>query len=146
MTKQFIVQSGNVRSRDVLATIKRVDHIFPCACCGDTCSLLGHFFIEHDISTWRVEGIAYRQTHAWLSTSGTQISDGWFIDITGDQFKTKNKFMNYNKSVYVDRTDDFHKMFEIKAILRSEKIIDLPSTVKSRLSHLYEDITRCIDE
>lgn len=117
---------------------------FPVACCGDTCFLLGQFLQEHEIPTWRVEGMKGRQTHAWLSTVDPEISDEWFIDITGDQFKEEKQFLNYNKSVYVDRTDGFHEMFKIQSVYESERINDLPLNIRHRLWRLYEEIGKCL--
>jgi hypothetical protein len=86
---------------------------FPCRSCGIASDLLAAYFLENGIRTWYVDA-AHRkgsfmntQNHAWLITD-----DGTIVDITGDQFKHFPKFMNYNESVYIGKTDTFHRLFQ----------------------------------
>lgn len=88
---------------------------FPHGCCGDTSYLLAEYLLENGIRTMYVcgtyaeGGFENMQSHAWLTTD-----DGDIVDITGDQFKDTSIFLNYNKSVYVGKMDDFHTLFEVE--------------------------------
>ena len=93
------------------------DHIFrdfPLGCCGVCSELLGHFLIHNGIETnyvcgnYRDGNFERTQSHAWLETM-----DGVIIDITGDQFKYDDVFLNYNIPVYIGECDDFHGLFEV---------------------------------
>ena len=119
---------------------------FPRACCGDICFLLGQFLLEHEIPTWRVEGIKNGHTHAWLSTEDPELSDEWIVDITGDQYKNDKEFMNYGKRVYVDATDGFHALFKLIGYYQTTKIneLGLASWQKERLWKLYDSIEGCL--
>lgn len=114
---------------------------FPRGCCGDTCDLLAQFLLEHGIKTYYVWGIYNQQTHAWLLTEGHSI-----IDITGDQFKDKPEFSNYDKSVYIGAETDFHKLFKIQqGNIRENKGLDgLAGMCRSRLKILYHKIREYI--
>ena len=50
------------------------------------------------------------------------------IDITGDQFKDKEEYLNYNERVYVGEMDAFHSLFEISSIYEYdfEALLDEP--------------------
>lgn len=119
---------------------------FPNACCGDICFLLGQFLLEHEIPTWRVEGIRDGRTHAWLSTCDPELSEEWIVDITGDQYKHDKVFQNYNKRVYVDGLDGFHERFSTTGIYKTVHIneLGLASWLKDRLWNLYYKIERCL--
>lgn len=87
---------------------------FPCGCCGDTCDLLAHFFNEYNIEAIYICGTNYvddpfdSQSHAWLLINGELI-----VDITGDQFKFKKRFYNFNQEVFVGLSDPFYELFEV---------------------------------
>ena len=119
---------------------------FPTACCGDICFLLGQFLLEHEIPTWRVEGIKKLHTHAWLSTVDPEVSDEWIVDISGDQYKNDKEFLNYNKRVYVDATDGFHELFRTTGYYNTVHIneLGLASWQKDRLWKLYDAIEKCL--
>lgn len=116
---------------------------FPRGCCGDTCDLLAQFLMENGIRTHYVCGV-YRptsyeniQTHAWLITDDHKI-----IDITGDQFKEKPEFLNYDKPIYIGIEDDFHKLFTVESrnIHENNEIDVLGSMCQPRLKKLYRII------
>lgn len=88
---------------------------FPRGCCGDTSDLLAQYLLEHGIKTLYVCG-TYRdgcfenlQSHAWLLCMDSEV----IVDITGDQFKYDPVFLNYDKSVYVGKMDEFHELFDV---------------------------------
>lgn len=88
---------------------------FPHGCCGDASDLLANYLLSHGIQTWYVcgtyygESEEYRQSHAWL-----ELSNGIIIDITGDQFKYEDVFLNYNNPAYIGEMDDFHALFDVE--------------------------------
>lgn len=118
---------------------------FPLGCCGDASDLLAQFLLEQGIKTYYVCGTYYgnsfedTQSHAWLLTSKNTI-----IDITGDQFKFSSTFLNYNKAVYVGKTDDFHKLFEYenRDIHENTGISNLGAMCQHRLFELYHIILK----
>ncbi len=120
---------------------------FPHGCCGDASMLLAAFLLENDIKTNRVCGAyindSFRnpQTHAWLL-----IDNHIIVDITGDQFKDNQKLLNYDKSVYVGKEDDFHELFEIKENNSHEStpLDALSNLTRIRLKELYHEIIKYI--
>lgn len=98
---------------------------FPNGCCGLASELLGHFLLEHGIESDYVCGDYIQhdkdiyQSHAWL-----KLEDGIIIDITGDQFKNRDEFFNYDKSIYIGPMDDFHNLFVYDFSKKSMRIED----------------------
>ncbi|UZP01917.1 hypothetical protein JW813_09210 [Clostridium botulinum] len=122
-------------------------HKFPRGCCGDTSDLLAQFLLKNGIQTYYVWG-TYRdgsfeniQTHGWLLTDNHTI-----IDITGDQFKDNQNFLNYDKSVYVGMEDDFHRLFKVenRNIRENFGLDALGSFCQPRLYELYGKIIKYI--
>lgn len=118
---------------------------FPRGCCGDTSDLLAQFLLEHGIKTYYVFG-TFRpgsfediQTHAWILTENQII-----IDITGDQFSADSNYFNYDKSVYIGETDNFHALFDdTERIVHENKGLDaLGHMCQPRLKILYQKITK----
>lgn len=112
LASQFRAALDKLHSEGYFQDVMPFDN-FPTACCGNTSLLLGHHLLKHNISTDYVCGFysipndgAF--SHAWLRTS-----DGIVIDITGDQFKNNEMFLNYGLPVYVGPPDDFHQLFEV---------------------------------
>jgi hypothetical protein len=116
------VEQLAIKFRDAIDLAKRNDEFandvtfekFPLGCCGDASDLLAQFLLENKIKTHYICGTRYGafediQSHAWLLTDNNII-----IDITGDQFKYDNNFLNYDKFVYVGEMDDFHELFEVE--------------------------------
>jgi len=114
--RQLVIQFRNAiecaqqnGETDKLEFFKR----FPRGCCGDASIFLGHFLLEKGIETYYICGNCpaenfweNSQSHAWLL-----LEDSIIIDITGDQFKDDEHFLNYNHSVYFGPIDDFHNLF-----------------------------------
>lgn len=88
---------------------------FPRGCCGDTCCLLGQYFLDYGICSTYICGNYYydnpeegAQSHAWI------LANGLIVDIAGDQFKNHKEFINYCIPVYVGGMDAFHNLFEVE--------------------------------
>lgn len=136
-------------------------HNFPRGSCGDTCYLLAEFLLQHDIQTEYVWGSAYSQSHAWLvvadsiavenNKTGLGVrhslsNDRTIIDITGDQFRSKAKFLNYSCPVYIGEMDTFHRLFSIHDIHECRGLSDERIVCDCRLRMLYEKIHEYIYE
>ncbi|WP_429951330.1 hypothetical protein IGJ55_000127 [Enterococcus sp. AZ170] len=82
---------------------------FPNGCCADTSELLGQFLLLNGIHTQLVtNAFSQGQSHAWLlGEDGSLI-----IDITGDQFKNKSNFLNFNEPVYIGKDNKFYQLFD----------------------------------
>lgn len=99
--------------------------------------------MENSIRTHYVCGVykpaSYEniQTRAWIMTDDHKI-----IDITGDQFKEKPEFLNYDKSIYIGTEDDFHKLFKVESrnIRENNGINTLGRMCQPRLKKLYRII------
>lgn len=120
---------------------------FPCGCCGDAADLLGEFFLENGIKSYYVCGNRYfdnteegTQSHAWL------LVDNLIVDITGDQFKARASYYNYDKKVFVGTGDDFHALFRVEK--RDMHIFTgikgYNGICRSRLFELYQKIKKYI--
>ena len=85
---------------------------FPEGCCTFASDLFQRFLVEEcGIQTYYMSGrYGYGkngESHAWLETK-----DGTVLDITGDQYKSKN--LKFTEEVYVGpRNDGFHDSFEL---------------------------------
>ena len=87
---------------------------FPYDCCDDTADLFTHYlYHEFGIDSIRINASYYDKRlkhdcyHDWQET------DGWLIDLTGDQFENDPSIPIKTNSVYVDKMDDFHRQFKI---------------------------------
>ena len=117
---------------------------FPRGCCGDASDLLAHYLLQHGISSNYICGNYYGddkgfgQSHAWL-----QLENGIIMDITGDQFKYNDVFLNYSDTVYVGKMDSFHALFEVEErdIKKSVTLDKLRNFCYTRLMYLYNTIT-----
>lgn len=120
---------------------------FPRGCCGDASDLLAHHLLKCGIQTNYICGNYYYddedgfQSHAWL-----ELPDGVIVDITGDQFKYNNVFLNYNVPVYVGEMDAFHALFDVKErdVRRSVPLEELGDMCYPRLIRLYDIIIEYI--
>lgn len=120
---------------------------FPRACCGDASDLLAHYLLVHGIQTYYVCGNYYgdeeggHQSHAWL-----ELHDSTIIDITGDQFKHKEVYLNYDIPVYIGEMDNFHALFEVEEqnIRNGVRLERLGDWVYPRLKQLYDVISEYI--
>ena len=101
--------------------------------------------LENKIRTFEIRGIAddgssCGQPHEWLITE-----DNIMIDITGDQFRNNNKFLNYNKPVFVGSEDALHKMFVIESdIIENRGLDSYNGSMKIKLTKIYNDIIQYI--
>ncbi|MGF2054165.1 hypothetical protein [Vagococcus fluvialis] len=119
---------------------------FPRGCCGDTSDLLAHYLLKKGIRTFYVWGTFKNgefediQSHAWLLLEDVET----IIDITGDQFKDDIIFYNYDKSVYIGKEDNFHKLFNVnnRNISENNGIESLGRNCQPRLIELYNTITK----
>ena len=120
---------------------------YPRGCCGDTSILLGHHLLNRGIKSYYVCG-HYRQgnfeeyqSHAWLITE-----NGTIIDITGDQFKYKERFHYYDIPIYVGENDDFHNLFEVEPrdVKISVPLDQIGCLDEDRLPDLYKTIVKYI--
>lgn len=120
---------------------------FPRACCGDTSDLLAQYLLRNGFKVDYVCGMYWGepnengQSHAWL-----MVDDYIIIDITGDQFKEKATFLNYDKSVYVGEMDAFHNLFvvEDRDVHEHHGLDSLGSFCLPRLWNLYRKILKYI--
>lgn len=84
---------------------------FPRGCCGMASDILGHYLLEYGIESEYVCGDYSKgdwdncQSHAWV-----RLDDKTIIDITGDQFKSKEEFLFYKEPVYMGPMDEFHSL------------------------------------
>ena len=108
---------------------------FPRGCCGDVSSLLGQYLLENNIKSNYVCGM---QSHAWL------VVDRMIVDITGDQFRNKKSYYNYDKRVYVGTGDLFHELFEVedRNVREFYGIESYSAVCRQRLFTLYEKIKK----
>lgn len=120
---------------------------FPRGCCGDATVLLGQFLLENGIKSYYVCGNRYfddyeegTQSHAWLLVKDL------IVDITGDQFKDRASYYEYDKKVYVGTGDVFHDLFQVE-----ERDVHVFSSLKeyngicmTRLFDLYQKIKKYI--
>ena len=85
---------------------------FPYGCCGKATIFLSEYLVEHGYNTKYYCGLCFLEedqnpeSHAWVVLDNEIIAD-----ITGDQYKHRDVFLNYNLPVYVGIMDDFHKLF-----------------------------------
>jgi len=91
---------------------------FPKGCCGDATIFLSEYLMEYGFKTTYYCGVhpfeekeRNPQSHAWVVLDG-----GLIADITGDQFKENEEFLNYDIPVYVGVMDDFHRLFSSKQV------------------------------
>ena len=118
---------------------------FPCGCCGDTCDLLAKFFWQYEIRATYISGTNYvdnpfeSQTHAWLLIDREVI-----VDITGDQFKFKDRFYKFDKEVYVGQNHPFYALFEV-APTRDVREYHSSQFLTHRLELLYQKIIKYVE-
>ena len=120
---------------------------FPKGCCTLVSGFLQRYLFDNGVKTF-VERGEYRcgnevDNHEWLITD-----NGIIIDITGDQYRTRQGRIEYDKPVFVGPIDDFHKLFSIKG----KEPYTEPDTnsyvlpVNINNNHDYEEIKRIMIE
>lgn len=117
---------------------------FPHDCCDDAADLFTHYlFQKYKIDSIRIDGEYYdkkygRCAHSW------QVTDGWLIDLTGDQFETDSSIPIKANAVYVGEMDAFHRQFQIFRQEHSCGIECLGSGCWERMNGLYDSIMKYI--
>ena len=119
---------------------------FPYECCDDTADLFTHYlFHEFGTDSIRIDGHFYssrlecRRGHSW------QITDGWLVDLTGDQFEDDPDVPIKGTDVYIGRMGKFHQQFKIDRCERSCGIEYLGNSCWDRMYGLYHTILKYID-
>jgi len=118
---------------------------FPHDCCEDTADLFTHYlFHKFNIDSIRVDGEYYDKVyghcyHSWQET------EGWIVDLTGDQFGNDSSVLIKANGVYVGKMDSFHRQFKIVRSEHSCGIECLGSGCWNRMHALYEKIIRYME-
>ena len=116
---------------------------FPHDCCDDTADLFTHYlYHEFGIDSIRINASYYDNRlkrdcyHDW------QVTEGWHVDLTGDQFEDDPSVPIKAEAVHVGKTDDFHRQFEIRRQEHSCGIECLGDGSWERMYGLYDAIMR----
>ena len=113
---------------------------FPYDCCDDTADLFTHYlYHQFGVDSIRIDGEYYDKVyghcgHSWQET------EGWIIDLTGDQFENDSSVSIKADAVYVGRMDSFHRQFKIVRSEHSCGIECLGSGCWDRMHSLYDKI------
>lgn len=143
LATEFRTAINSAKVSDEFSTDFRM-YKYPIGCCGDASDLLGQYLLDHGIHCKYVCGThctrdspSNKQSHAWLL-----LDDGRIVDISGDQFKYNDMYLNYDKPIYVGEMDTFHKLFiEDDCVDTFEKVGIIDS---DRLMELYRTILKHI--
>ena len=103
-----------------------------------------YLFHEYNVDSIRIDGEYYdkvygRCSHSWQET------EGWIIDLTGDQFENDPLIPIKADAVYVGKMDSFHRQFRIVRSERSCGIECLSSGSWNRMFDLYGKIIKYIE-
>lgn len=118
---------------------------FPHDCCDDTADLFTHYlFHKFGIDSIRVDGEYFDKIyghcgHSWQET------EGWIIDLTGDQFENDSSISVKAGPVYVGKMDGFHRQFKIFRNEHSCGIECLGDRCQDRMYDLYGKIIKNIE-
>ena len=74
-----------------------------------------------------------------------EIGERLVIDITGDQFSKKKRYLNYDIPVYVGKMDELHDLFEILNVHECNGLRDIATMNVYRMEYLYYEIKRYIE-
>ena len=114
---------------------------FPHDCCDDTADLFTHYlYHEFDIVSIRINASYFDKRlkcdcyHDWQET------EGWIVDLTGDQFQNDPSVPIKAKSIYVGKMDGFHRQFNIRRQEYSCGIECLGDGCWERMYGLYDAI------
>ena len=119
---------------------------FPHDCCDDTADLFTHYlYHEFGIDSIRVDGQYYDGTLKYTCGHSWQETDGWLVDLTGDQFEEDPSILIKASSVYVGKMDAFHRQFEIHRQEHSCGIECLGKGCWDRMYDLYAAIMCHLD-
>lgn len=118
---------------------------FPYDCCDDTADLFTHYlFHKFGIDSIRVDGQYYDKDYGYCYHSW-QETDGWIVDLTGDQFDNDSSVLIKTNEVYVGKMDNFHRQFKIARSELSCGIDCLVSGSWDRMQSLYQKIIRYME-
>ena len=115
---------------------------FPHDCCDDTADLFTHYlFHKYHVDSIRIDGEYYDKVyghcgHSWQET------EGWIIDLTGDQFESDPSIAIKAGAIYVGKMDSFHRQFHIVRNEHSCGIECLGSGSWDRMYGLYRKIIK----
>ena len=116
---------------------------FPYDCCDETADLFTHYlYHEFGTDSIRINASYYDKRlkrdcyHDWQET------DGWLVDLTGDQFENDPSIPIKAESIYVGKMDSFHRQFEIRWQEHSCGIECLGSGCWGRMYGLYNAIMK----
>ena len=114
---------------------------FPHDCCDDTADLFTHYlYHEFGIDSIRVDGEYYDNRLKCTCGHSWQETDGWIVDLTGDQFENDPSVQIKARAVYVGKLDDFHRQFAIRRKEHSCGIECLGDACQDRMYDLYNAI------
>jgi hypothetical protein len=153
MTKQQLLNEAR-RFRKAIETAKEAgmflpkNHIrqermnnFPLDCCDDTADLFTHYlYHEFSIYSIRVDAKYYDNRLRCTCGHSWQETEGFIIDMTGDQFNNDPSLPIKANPVYVGKMDSFHRQFEIIRQEPSCGIESLGDSCRNRMNNLYDSI------
>ena len=123
----------------------RMKH-FPYDCCDDTADLFVHYLYHvFGIDSIRVDSEYYDNRLKCTCGHSWQETDGWLIDLTGDQFTNDPSVQIKSEAVYVGKMDSFHRQFMIKRKVHSCGIECLGDGSWERMYGLYSAIMKYIN-
>jgi len=102
--------------------------------CADTYATLLQLISDGTLQNFWAEEIDYSKA----------LSGHVIMDITGDQFKEDEEFLNYDRQVYVGEMDAFHQLFEIDGISECEGLNGINKFNIDRMQKLYSTIVRYV--
>lgn len=116
---------------------------FPDDCCDISADLFVHYlYHQYEIISTRIDGdlfdeyLGFTRGHSWQET------EGWLIDLTGDQFDNEKGVIIKSEPVYVGHMDDFHRQFQIRFSEPSCGIECLGEGCQDRMYGLYTKIMK----
>ncbi len=116
---------------------------FPYDCCDDTADLFTHYLYQRfGIDSIRVDGEYWDNALGCTCGHSWQVTCGWLIDLTGDQFNNDSSVPIKTEAVYVGKMDDFHRQFEIRRQKHSCGIECLGTGCRKRMHGLYDGIRK----
>lgn len=117
---------------------------FPFDCCDDTADLFTHYlYHNYGIDSIRIDG-EYIDEANGLCGHSWQETEGWIVDLTGDQFENDPSVPIKADAVYVGKMDSFHSQFKISQKVHSCGIECLGERSHDRMYHLYDKIIQYI--
>ena len=116
---------------------------FPHDCCDDTADLFTHYlYHEFRIDSIRIDGEYYDNRLNCTCAHSWQETDGWIVDLTGDQFEYDASVPIKAEPIYVGKMDDFHRQFKIRRQEHSCGLECLGDGCWDRMYSLYDAIMK----